>query len=123
MEVENAVLDAIVDAAQREIDELQDTRDAIEDSNGQFIEGLQNALDKEREMYEDQQSSNDLDSKMRQLAILQATGGSASEISSLQKEIDAAQRDIYLDKQQEQIDAIQDASDRQIEKLDEQIKL
>jgi len=37
---------------ERMIEELEDTKDAIQDSNDKFIEGLNNALTKERNMYE-----------------------------------------------------------------------
>jgi hypothetical protein len=59
----------------------------------------------------------------RRLAILQRSGGSASEIKSLQDQIDSRLKDAYFQEQQDQIDAIQEASDKQIEKLQTQIDL
>ena len=123
MTVEQNVYDAIVDSRERAIEDAENMRDAIEDSANKFVDGLQNALDKERQMYETEEAENDLDKKRRRLAILQRTGGSGSEIASLQSEIQSSERDLYFDKQQEQIDAIQEASDKQIEKLDQQIEL
>ena len=121
--VEDAVLNAVVSASQREIDELSKQKDAIQESNQALLDGLTSALEKERNMYENQQSEADLSSKRRKLAILQRSGGSASEISTLQAEINDATKDLYFQKQQEQIDAIQEASDLQIEKLEQQIDL
>ena len=121
--VEQNVYDAIVDSRERAIEDAEAMRDAIEDSTSKFIDGLSSALDKERSMYEMQQSESDLDQKRRRLAILQRTGGSNSEIASLQSDIASSERDLYFDKQQEQIDLIQEASDKQIEKLDQQIEL
>jgi hypothetical protein len=54
-EVENAVLDAIVELREREIQAMKDTRDAIEQTNEDFIDGLNKSLEKERQMYEDTQ--------------------------------------------------------------------
>ena len=121
--VEDAVLNAVVSASQREIDENSKKKDAIQESNQALLDGLTSALEKERNMYENQQSEADLSSKRRKLAILQRSGGSASEISTLQAEINDATKDLYFQKQQEQIDAIQEASDLQIEKLEQQIDL
>ena len=121
--VEGKVLKAIESAAKREIDELKDQRDAFEKSNTALIDGLTNALDQERKMYDTQQSEDELETKRRRLEILRRSGGSASEISSLQAEIDSSTKDLYFDKQQEQIDTIQKASDAQLERLDAQIDL
>lgn len=123
MSVEQDVLNAIVDSRQRQIDDLQDQRDALEDSTSKYIQGLTDQLNAERKMYENQESQTDLDTKRRKLAVLQRSGGSSSEIASLQDEIRSAEQDMYFDKFQEQIDAIQDASDREIERLDAQIDL
>lgn len=121
--VENKVLKAVEDVAQREIDKLDDQKNAIEKSNQALIDGLSNALDKERQLYENSESERELDRKRRQLDILRRSGGSAAEIANLQADIDQASRDLYFDKQQEQIDAIQAASDEQLQKLNNQIDL
>ena len=121
--VEDAVLDAVVNASQKEIDELSKQKDAIQEANENLLNGLSEALERERNMYENQQSEADLTSKRRRLALLQRSGGSAAEINSLQAEIDSSTRDLYFQKQQDQIDTIQKASDLQIEKLDKQIQL
>ena len=123
IQLENKVLKGIEAAAKREIDQMQKQKDAFEKSNKALIDGLSNALDKERSLYDNQQKEYDLDQKRRQLSILQRSGGSASEIHSLQKEIEDSSREMYFDKQQEQIDAIQEASDNQLEKLQEQIDI
>ena len=123
MEVENKVLKAIEDLRQAEIDALQDERDALEDAAEDFINGLQDQLDKEKQLYENNEDQKELTKLQRQLAILQRTGGSAASISSLQDQIASKTQDMYFDKQQEQIDAIQDASDKEIARLDAQISL
>ena len=123
MELENEILDAIVESRQRQIDALQDQRDALEETTGKYIEGLSDALEKERDMYEQQESQDELNRNKRRLAILQRSGGSAADISSLQSDISSQERDLYFDAQQAQIDAIQEASDLEIERLDKQIEL
>lgn len=121
--VENKVLKALEDERQREIDELQKQRDAIEEAANDLIDGLSDQLSKEREMYADQQDSKELTRLQRQLAILQRSGGSAAQISSLQSQIDSKKQDAYFEAQQDAIDALQEATDTEIEKLDEQIDL
>lgn len=123
MELENSILDAIIDSRERQIEELQNTRDALEETNEAFIDGLSKSLDKERDMYQNNQDDQELQRNRRQLAILQRSGGSAEQIASLQEKIQQQSQNQYFDKQQEQIDAVKEASDLQIERLDKQIEL
>ena len=123
IDMENQVLDAIVDMREREIDALQDERDKLEESVNKYVDGLSNALDKEQKMYQNQESQNDLDKQRRRLAILQRSGGSASDIASLQNDINQSERDMYFDLQQQQIDAIQEASQLELERMDTQIEI
>ena len=121
--LENRIEKAIEDARQREIDEAKSQKDAIQKSSEQFIQGLTDSLNKERKMYEDTQSQNELNRMRRQLAILQRSGGSASQIRSLQQDIASREQDEYFNEQQNQIDAIQKASDAEIKKLEQQISI
>lgn len=123
IEVENAILTAIEERQQKEIDLLEDEKDALEKATESFIDGLNEQLEREQQMYQDQQTDQELTRMQRQLAILQRSGGSASQIRSLQDQITSKQQDRYFNAQKEQIDAVQQASDKQIERLDNQIEL
>lgn len=121
--VESKVLGAIEDFRQRTIDEMQKERDAIEKSNSALIKGLQDSLSKERQMYEHSTADKELTMLQRQLAILKRSGGSATEIASLEEQLADKQQDAYFTAQEEQITALQEASDKQLERLDRQIEL
>lgn len=121
--VEQEILKAIEDSREREIDELQKQRDALSDSADKFVDGLTDSLNKEREMYNSQQEDTELLQMRRQLAILQRSGGSASQIRSLQEQIRQREQEAYFEEQENQINAIKEASDLQLERLDAQISL
>lgn len=121
--VEQEVIGAIEAREQTAIDEAQKERDAFSKSQEALIDGLSKQLDKERKMYETQQANEDLNKMRRQLAILQRSGGSQSQIRSLQDQINSASQDAYFNAQQQQIDALKEASDQQIERMDTQIEL
>ncbi len=123
LSLEEKLLQAIQDRAQAEIDRLTDEKEALEEATQSFIDGLTDALDKERDLYNRNQDQKETDKLQRQLAILMRSGGSASEIQALRDQIDSRLQDEYFDRQQEQIDAIQEASNNQLEKLQEQIDL
>ena len=123
LDVENQLLDAVVNRQQAIIDNQQDELDALRDASDKYIDGLNDALNKERQMYERSQDAQELDQLQRRLAILQRSGGSASSIRSLQEQIDSKMKDAYFQEQQDQIDAIKEASDKEIEMMQAQIDL
>lgn len=121
--VEQEVLKALEAARQAEIDELQKQRDALGESTDRFINGLNDQMNKEREMYNQQESDRELTQLYRQLGILQRSGASATQIRTVQEKIAQKEQDAYFEAQQKQIDAIKEASDLQLERLDAQISL
>lgn len=123
LSLEQTILKAVEDIRQAEIDNLQDERDAYEESVNKMVAGLNESLSNERKMYEAQQDNTELNRLQRQLALLQRTGGSGASIRSLQEQIESKQQDVYFTERQNEIDAIQEAADRQIERLDEQINI
>lgn len=123
LSVEEKLLNAIVDRQQAQIDKMQDLLDATQDASEEYINGLTDALNKEQQLYNKNQNDRELSKLQRQLAILQRSGGSASEIKNLQNQIDSKLQSDYFDAMQKQIDAIQEASDNQIEKLQKQIDI
>ena len=123
LNLEQKVVKAIENREQKVIDALQDEKDALEKMSSDYIDGLSEALEKERSIYDRQQSQQDLDKLRRQLGILQRSGGSTSQIRQLQTQIQQKEQDAYFEAQQEQIDAIQEASDKELERLDHQIEI
>lgn len=121
--LEDKLLKAIEDREQEVIDKLTDQKEALEEASQSYIDGLNEALNKEQELYNKNQTNNETATLQRRLAILQRSGGSASEIKSLQDQIDSRLQDAYFQAQQDQIDAIQEASNNQLEKLQTQIDL
>jgi hypothetical protein len=123
MELENKVLDAVENQRQTAIENSQKERDAYEEASKSYIDGLNKSLQREREMYQAQQETDELTKLQRQLEILQRTGGSGSQIQSLINQIQSKQQDMYFDQRQAQIDQIKDASDLQLERMDHQIEI
>ena len=123
LSVEEKLFNAIVDRQQAQIDKMQDLLDATQDASEEYIKGLTDALNKEQQLYNKNQNDRELSKLQRQLAILQRSGGSASEIKNLQNQIDSKLQSDYFDAMQKQIDTIQEASDNQIEKLQKQIDI
>lgn len=123
IDTENMLLNAIEAREQSFIDALQEEYDALRTAVDKYTNGLTNALNKERQMYEQSQNAQSLTQLQRQLAVLQRSGGSASAIKSLQDQIDSQLQDQYFTERQNEIEAIREASDAQLEKMQTQIDL
>lgn len=123
IEVENKVYDALVDARQAIIDNAQKEMETYQKNTDDMIDSLNKTLDKERQLYDNQKNSDDLLKLQRQLAILQRSGGSTSQIVNLQQQIATKQQDMYFEEKEAQIKALQEASNLQLKKMQEQIDL
>ena len=123
LDVEKKLLSAIENREQAVIDKLEEEKDALEKSTSKFINGITDALNKQKEAQEANDEQEELNKLQRQLSILQRSGGPASQIKQLQDQITQKQQDMYYQGRQNEINAIQDAADKQIEKLDQQIEI
>ena len=123
LSVEERLMDAIVSREEAEIERLEKELDALEEATDKYLDGLKDSLDREKQMYERNKDSEETAKLQRQLAILKRTGGSASEIQSLQDEISSRLEDSYFQQQEDQIDALEQAANNQIEKLQTQIDI
>lgn len=123
MDLEEAIYDIIVDAWEAEIEQMQEQADLIKEANDAYVKGLQDALNMEKELYSENQSIEERESLQRQLSLLRRSGGSASEIASLEEQLDSALKDEYFRNQEDMISNIEEANENQNELLEQQIKL
>ena len=123
LELEQNIYDTIVDAWEANIEALEEQKDLIEEANDAYVEGLRDALNAERDAYNDDKAIADREQLQRQLSLLRRTGGSASEIADLEEQIDEKLKEEYFDKQEEMVESIEESNARQVELLEEQIKI
>lgn len=123
MDLEQDIYDTIVEAQEKVIDGLEEQKDLIEESNKAYIDGLNNALKAEKELYSKNESINDREQLQRQLSLLRRSGGSASEIAALEEQLNDMLKNEYFSNQEDMIKDIEEANEEQIRKLEEQIRL
>lgn len=123
LELEDRIMKAIEAREQALIDTMNKEKDALAEASSAYITGLTDALNKERQMYDRNKDDQETTRLQRQLGILQRSGGSAAEIRSLQEQISDRLQDSYFDAQQAQIDAVKEASDLELERLEQQIEI
>lgn len=123
MALEEDIFNILVDAWEAEIEALEEQKDLVEEANDAYVSGLNEALQAERDMYSEEQSIADREQLQRQLSLLRRSGGSASEIANLEKQLDGMLQEEYFRNQEQMIQSIEDASEEQVRQLEHQIRL
>ena len=122
-ELEEIIYNTLVKAWEKQISQLQEQTDMLREANEAYVNGLNDALNKERNQYSQNKSISDRQQLQRQLSLLRRSGGSASQIASLEEQLNSALKEEYFSHQQETIDSIKEANDKQLDALNKQITL
>lgn len=122
-ELEEIIYNTLVEAWEKQISQLQEQTDMLREANEAYVNGLNDALNKERNQYNQNKSISDRQQLQRQLSLLRRSGGSASQIASLEEQLNSALKEEYFSHQQETIDNIKEANDKQLDALNKQITL
>lgn len=122
-ELEEIIYNTLVEAWEKQISQLQEQTDMLREANEAYVNGLNDALNKERNQYSQNKSISDRQQLQRQLSLLRRSGGSASQIASLEEQLNSALKEEYFSHQQETIDNIKEANDKQLDALNKQITL
>lgn len=123
LELEESIYDIIVEAWEKQIEKMEEQADLIKEANDAYINGLNEALSTERQMYDDNQKVADREQLQRQLSLLRRSGGSASEIANLEEQLNDMLKEEYFSNQERMIEDIQKANDIQVQQLETQIRL
>lgn len=122
-ELEEIIYNTLVEAWKKQISQLQEQTDMLREANEAYVNGLNDALNKERNQYSQNKSISDRQQLQRQLSLLRRSGGSASQIASLEEQLNSALKEEHFSHQQETIDNIKEANDKQLDALNKQITL
>lgn len=123
IDLSKEIYDIIVDSWKENIENLKEQNDLIKEANEAYANGIQEAIDVERQMYDQNTAISDREQLQRQLALMRRSGGSASEIADLEKQLDDMFKEEYFTNQEKQLETIQKANERQAELLDQQVKI
>ena len=96
--LEEEVIDALVLERQQLIDAFSSMTEAIENSTSKVLDGMQDQIEKERQMRENEKTEQEIADKEARLAYLSrdTSGANAMEIMQLQEEIEEARQN-YTD--------------------------
>lgn len=122
-DLEQAIYDSIVSAWEKQISDLTEQMNLLKEANDAYVNGLSDALAKEKNLYSQNQSTADREQLQRQLSLLRRAGGSASQIADLEEQLNDSLKNEYFSHQQDSIDSIKEANQKQIDALNKQIKI
>lgn len=125
LEFEDRIKEALVEVLQKEIDELEEINESINDTNSKLIDSIQNSIDKMRQDRENEETEEDLQEKQRRLAYLEQDTSSANamEILDLRKEIREGQRDYTDSLIDQKISELQEQNEEAAEQREQQITI
>lgn len=122
-DLEQAIYDSIVSAWEKQISDLTEQMNLLKEANDAYVNGLSDALNKEKNLYSQNQSTADREQLQRQLSLLRRAGGSASQIADLEQQLNDSLKNEYFSHQQDSIDSIKEANQKQTDALNKQIKI
>lgn len=123
IEVAQSIHNAIIDVREKAIDDLEESNKLIQEANQKYANAINDAISREREQYNQNQSIAERETLQRQLSLLRRSGGSASEIQNLEKTISDKLKDEYFTNQENSLEAIRDANDKQTELMNQQVQI
>lgn len=110
---------------QMQIDAEKAVSDAIKESNNELIDSLNNALEKERQDRQNQETEKDITDKQQRLAYLKldTSGGHQLEIMQLEKDINDARQDYTDSLIDQKVNELKEQNDEATEQRERQIQL
>ena len=123
--MEKELADALKDQYKNEVDELKDKYSAMKDADDDYVQALEEAINKQRELRDRENSYEDLAQKERKLSLMQrdTSGGNAAEIASLEGEIQEDREQLLDEAIDNIVDGLSDLYESQQELRDTEIEL
>lgn len=112
-------------AAEEEIETLNNLNESLTNAMGDLLDGVQKALEKQRQAEENRKTEEDISNKMNRLSILRAdtSGGHAVEIAELEKEIQEMTGNYEDTLEDQMLEELRDQADQASKQREKQIEL
>ena len=122
--MEQNVIDIIKKQMQDEIDAVTDKYAALEEADNDYLDALQKAIDKQRELRDQENQYEDLATKEKKLALMQrdTSGTNRKEVISIGQEIEDDRQNLLDNEIDNLIDSMKELYDKQKEARDLEIK-
>lgn len=119
--IEDDLFKLLQDRDQKVIDSLKERYDFMKEQDQEYLNSVKEAVDKERKIRDTSQDYDDLARQERKLQLLKMSGGSATEIQNLEREI-AKNRQTLADQEIDNLlDELNQEQEIKQQKMDEEV--
>lgn len=120
--VEDKLLKLLEERDQKVIDNLKERYDYMKEQDQEYLNSVKEAVDKERKLRDQSQDYEDLNRQERKLQLLKMSGGSATEIQNLEREIAKSRQDLADQEIDNLLDELSQEQELKQKKMDEEVE-
>lgn len=122
--IQDDIISILKEKAKEEIDATKDKYEALEEADNDYLDALEEAIDKQRELRDRQNQYEDLATKEKKLSLLQrdTSGANRKEAMSLQNEIEDDRQNLLDSEVDSLIESMKELYEKQKEARDAEIE-
>lgn len=115
--MEEKVIDILKEQMQEEIDQVNEKYEAIEEADNNYLDALEDAIKKQRELREQENKYEDLAQKQKKLSLMQrdTSGANQKEVQNLEKDLQKDRQDLLDNEVDNLIDSLKELYEKQAE--------
>ena len=122
-DVQNDVVNILKETAEKELKITQNKYDALKEADNEYIDALQDAISKQRELRDRENSEEELAQKEKKLSLMQrdTSGSNAKEVQRLENDIEKDRQKLLDDSVDTIINSMKEVYEKQAEARDAEI--
>ena len=124
IKMEETIINILKEKMQEEVDTVKDKYAALEEADNNYLDALQEAIDKQRQLREQENQYEDLATKQKKLSLMQrdTSGANQKEVQKLEKEVEDDQQNLLDSEIDNLIESMQELYEKQKEARDLEIE-
>ena len=122
--LQDKVIDILKNQAQEEVDITKDKYDAMSEADSEYLDALEDAINKQRELRDKENEWNELATKEKKLSLLQrdTSGANAKEVAQLEQEVQDDREKLLDESIDNVVDNLKELYEKQKEARDLEIE-
>lgn len=124
IKMEETIINILKEKMQEEVDTVKEKYSALEEADNNYLDALQEAIDKQRKLREQENQYEDLATKQKKLSLMQrdTSGANQKEVQQLEKEVKDDQQNLLDSEVDNLIESMQELYEKQKEARDLEIE-
>lgn len=124
IKMEETIINILKEKMQEEVDTAKEKYSALEEADNNYLDALQEAIDKQRKLREQENQYEDLATKQKKLSLMQrdTSGANQKEVQQLEKEVEDDQQKLLDSEVDNLIESMQELYEKQKEARDLEIE-